>query len=342
MIHLIILLLSACLLAANTPAHTADTIGLSFFSVPVPGRGGVMDITLWYPATAGGTPVLVGDSPLFKGEAAQQGAPAATGSHPLILLSHGGLKSGPFIGAWMASRLVSKGFVVAMMRQPDPQTMTSEESLHEIWLRPADLSAALTAIEKDSTLPVKIDRNRIGVLGFLVGGTSALSIAGGRLDPENFARSCEPDGTGVDCAEFASAGIDLHSIDRQKLTRSHLDPRVKAAVVIDPEFGASFAPESLTRISIPVRLINLGSRETIWPGLRASGLKDAIPNARYDLLTDASQYSAFSECKPSGAAILRKEGEEPLCDDPKETSRTAIHDRLAEIVAAAFSTNLPQ
>ena len=79
--------------------------------------------------------------------------------------------------------------------------------------------------------------------------------------------------------------------------------------------------------------------DTIGPSFFS---EDAIPNARYDLLADASQYSAFSECKPSGAAILRKEGEEPLCNDPKETSRTAIHDRLAEMVAAAFSANLPQ
>ncbi|MGR9170882.1 alpha/beta hydrolase family protein [Rhizobium sp. KDH_Rht_773_N] len=340
MMHLLALLLSACLLAANTPAGEADVVGLSFLSVPVPERRGTMDVTLWYPATAGGTPVLIGDSPLFKGEAAYQGAPAAAGSRPLILLSHGGLKSGPFIGAWMASRLASKGFVVAMMRQPDPQTMTSEESLREIWLRPADLSAALSAIETDGTLPAEIDRNRIGVLGFLVGGTSALSIMGGKLDPERFARSCDAGGTGIDCREFASAGIDLHSIDRQKLTRSHLDPRVKAAVVIDPEFAASFAPESLARMSNPVRLINLGTAQTVWPGLSASGLKDAIPGVRYDLLTGASQYSAFSECKPAGAAILREEGEEPLCDDPEGTNRAAVHDRLAEMVAAAFRADL--
>ncbi|MDR6667413.1 dienelactone hydrolase [Rhizobium sp. 1399] len=340
--HLLTLLLSACLLAANTPAHAADPVGLSFLSVPVPERHGTMEISLWYPALAGGTPILIGVSPLFKGETAQRDAPAAAGDFPLILLSHGGLKSGPFIGAWMASRLASEGFVVAMMRQPDPQTMTSEESIHEIWLRPADLSAALTAIEKDSTLPAKIDRNRIGVLGFLIGGTSALSVAGGSLDPESFARSCGPNGTGVDCAEFARAGIDLHSVDRQQLSRSHLDTRVKAVVVIDPEFGASFTPESLKHISIPVRLINLGTPATIWPGLRISGLKDTIPNARYDLLGDTSQYGAFSECKPGGAAILQEEGEEPLCDDPEGTSRATIHDRLAENIAAAFRTDLPQ
>ncbi|MBW9053885.1 alpha/beta hydrolase family protein [Rhizobium mesosinicum] len=342
MIHLLALLLSVGLLAANTPAHAADPVGLSFLSVPVPERHGTMEISLWYPATTGGTPVLIGDGPLFKGETVQRDAPAAVGDYPLILLSHGGLKSGPFIGAWMASHLASKGFVVAMMRQPDPQTMTIEESIHEIWLRPADLSAALTAIERDDTLPAGIDRNRIGVLGFLVGGTSALSIAGGNLDPDKFARSCDPGGTGIDCAEFASAGIDLHSVDRQKLTRSHLDPRVKATVVIDPEFGTSFTPESLAQISIPVRLVNLGTPETVWPGLRASGLENAISGARYDLLTNASQYSAFSECKPAGGSILREEGEEPLCQDSEGTNRAAIHDRLAEMVAAAFGSDLPQ
>jgi len=342
MIHLLILLLSAWLLAADMPAHEANAVGLSFLSVPVAERHGIMDITLWYPATKGGTPVLIGDSPLFKGEIARQDAPKAAGSHPLILLSHGGLKSGPFIGAWMASRLASKGFVVAMMRQPDPHTMTSEESIREIWLRPADLSAALTAIERDDTLSGGIDRNRIGVLGFLVGGTSALSIAGGNIDPESFARSCDPGGTGIDCVEFATAGIDLHSVDRQKLSRSHLDPRVKAAVVIDPEFGASFTPESLAQISIPVRLINLGTPKTVWPGLRASDLKSAISGARYDLIVNALQYSAFSECKPAGASILREEGEEPLCQDPEGTNRVAIHDSLAEMVAAAFRSDLPQ
>lgn len=340
--HLLALLLSACLLVTKTPAHASDTVGLSSLSIAVPERHGIMDITLWYPATAGGAPVLIGDSPLFKGEVAQQDAPAAAGSHPLILFSHGGLKSGPFIGAWMASRLASKGFVVAMMRQPDPHTMTSEESLHEIWLRPADLSAALTAIEEDVSLPVQIDSNRVGVLGFLVGGTSALFLAGGRLDPESFARSCGRDGTGVDCAEFARAGIDLRSVDPQSIARSHLDPRVKAAVIVDPEFGSNFAPDSLKRISIPVRLINLGPPETIWPGLRASGLEEDIPSARFDLLTDASQYSAFSECKPTGAAIIREEGEEPLCDDPTQTSRAAIHDHLAENVAVAFRADFHQ
>ncbi|MBB3464065.1 dienelactone hydrolase [Rhizobium sp. BK377] len=339
--HLFTLLLSAGLLAANTPAHAADPVGLSFLSVPVPERHGTMEITLWYPATTGGTPILIGDSPLFKGEIVQRDATPAAGNYPLVLLSHGGLKSGPFIGAWMASHLASKGFVVAMMRQPDPQTITSEESIHEIWLRPADLSAALTAIEKDRTLSAQIDRNRIGVLGFLIGGTSALSLAGGNLDPQSFAHSCDPDGTGVDCAEFASAGIDLRAVDSQKLSRSHLDARVKAAVIIDPEFAANFAPESLKRISIPVRLINLGTPETLWPGLRASGLQYIIPNARYDLLTDASQYSAFSECKPAGTAILREEGEEPLCDDTEGTRRSSIHDRLAEMVAATFHADLP-
>ncbi|MEZ5904166.1 MAG: hypothetical protein R3C69_03345 [Geminicoccaceae bacterium] len=40
-----------------------------------PERGQEVDIALWYPATAGGTPVLFGDSAIFSGVPAQQDAP---------------------------------------------------------------------------------------------------------------------------------------------------------------------------------------------------------------------------------------------------------------------------
>jgi predicted dienelactone hydrolase len=278
-------------------AMAADAIGFSTLSVPVPERGGTMEVSLWYPAGAGGSRTLVGDSALFKGMPAQRDALPTSDIKPLILLSHGGLKSGPDIGAWMASRLAADGFMVAMLRQPDPHSQTTAQSLHEIWLRPADLTAALTAIENDATLSARIDKDKVGVLGFLVGGTSALALAGARLDPEAFARSCDPGGTGVDCVQFAKEGIDLRSIDTESLTRSHLDRRIKSIVVIDPEFSTDFSAASLGTISIPTEIINLGTHGTIWPGLHAAGLEHSIPGAHYGAVADATQYSAFSECK---------------------------------------------
>jgi predicted dienelactone hydrolase len=326
--------------APQRTAEAADEVGVGTLTVQVPERGGTMDSTLWYPAGPGGQTMLIAENALFRGVSASQNAPAIGGSHPLVLLSQGGLRSGPNIGAWMASRLAMRGFVVAMLRQPDPHSQSPQKTLEELWLRPADISATLTAIENDASLIGRIDPNKVGVLGFQIGGTAALALAGARLDPSSFAHSCDPGGTEVDCAWFAKAGVDLHAVDAVRLARSSLDRRIKAVFVIDPELSTNFTAASLADISLPVRVVNLGSPKAIWPGLNASALAQALSNAQYETVADATQFSSFPECKPQAAATLGAEGEEPLCDDAGGQSRAEIHDQLAAMVAAAFRVNL--
>jgi predicted dienelactone hydrolase len=321
--------------------HSPEGIGVKIIPIAVPERGTEMAVTLWYPATRPGRSILVGDgSPLFQGTAALDGAPMAEGRWPLIILSEGGLRSGPNVGAWMASRLAADGFMVAMLRQPDPTHLTEEQTLPELWLRPTDVSAALTGILGDGALSSRIDTKQIGVLGFQIGGTAALSLAGGLLDVARVRASCDAGGVGVDCGRFRTAGLDLHTVSLPQLGRSNRDPSVKAIIVIDPEFSRSFTQTSLAGISIPVSLINLGKRETIWPGLNAEGLTHFVPKARYSVVSDATQYSAFPECKPGASTILRENGEEAICDDTiGGRSRALIHDTLAQAVASIFHSS---
>ena len=322
----------------NPAERASDSVGVKIIRVAVPERGTEMDVTLWYPAAGPGRNMLVGDgSPLFQGTAAVAETPMSQGRRPLIVLSQGGLRSGPNIGAWMARQLADSGFVVAMLRQPDPQRLTEEQTLPEIWLRPADVSAALTAILGDGALSPRIETKQIGVLGFQIGGTAALALAGGLLDVASVKASCDAGGVGVDCGRFRKAGLDLHDISLPPLGRSHADPRIKAIVVIDPEFSRSFTQTSLAGISIPVGLINLGKTATIWPGLNAEGLTRFIPHAQYSVIEEAIQYSAFPECKPAASAILREDREEALCDDAVGgRTRAEIHDALARMVATTF------
>lgn len=325
-----------------SPAERASNgVGVRTIRVAMPERGSEMDVTLWYPAAGPGRSVLVGDgSPLFQGTAAMAKAPMAGGRRPLIVLSQGGLRSGPNIGAWMASRLAGSGFMVAMLRQPDPKRLTEEQTLPEIWLRPADASAALTAILGDGAVSPLIETKQIGVLGFQIGGTAALALAGGLLDVASVKASCDAGGIGVDCGRFRKAGLDLHTISLPPLGRSNADPRVTAVVVIDPEFSRSFTQASLAGISIPVRLINLGTPETIWPGLNAEGAMRVIPRAQYSIIPDSTQYSAFPECKPGALAMLREDGEEALCTDTiGGRSRMELHDALARMVATTFRSD---
>lgn len=164
-----------------SPAESASGgVGVKIIQVAVPERGTKMDVTLWYPAAGPAQSMLVGDgSPLFQGTAAMAEAPIAEGRRPLIVLSQGGLRSGPNIGAWMALHLADSGFMVAMLRQPDPMRLTEEQTLPELWLRPADVSAALTAILDDGALSPLIGTNQIGVLGFQIGGLPRSPLLGG-------------------------------------------------------------------------------------------------------------------------------------------------------------------
>lgn len=331
----------ALLAAAPVPhADAADRIGVRTISVMAPERGTPLDVTLWYPAAPGGSPVLIGDSAVFRGTAAQRDAPIASGSFPVILLSHGGLRAASNLDGWIASRLAAHGFVVATAHPPTLADRIAGDAPREIWLRPADLSATLTALEREPALADKIDLHRVGVLGFLLGGSSALALAGARVDAQIYARSCDDGGAVPDCAWFARNGVDLHKIDTARLGRSNLDPRIKAIVAVDPELAESFSVASLSGISIPVHIINLGQPDTSLPGPKAAGLAKLIPRARYDLIADVTPFDSFSECKPEGPAILRREGDDESLCNSETRPRAEIHAQLAAMIAAAFKRQL--
>jgi predicted dienelactone hydrolase len=66
-----------------------------------------------------------------------------------------------------------------------PLQLTDKDAhvaVNELWLRPHDLSTTLTAIEQVAVLNVRVDANQIGVVGFFLGATSALSLAGAQID----------------------------------------------------------------------------------------------------------------------------------------------------------------
>ena len=219
-------------------------VGIRKLVVLAPERGVMLNVTAWYPARAGGTAVTVGDNAVFQGAPARQDAPIADGSYPLILLSHGGLRSAPDSGAWIASRLAAQGFVVAEPSPPRLEREHARDAPNELWLRPADLSATLRALGSDPTLRTRLDAKAIGVLGFQLGGTAALGLVGARINGQLYARSCDPGRAAMDCTWFARNGIDLHGVDIALAERSNIDRRVRAAIAVDPELSEEFDPAS--------------------------------------------------------------------------------------------------
>jgi predicted dienelactone hydrolase len=335
---LAVMLFVASLMALAGRVAVAETIGVREIAVLAPERSTSVQATVWYPTHGAGTPVLVGDNAVFRGIPALRNSPVARGLFPLVLIAHGGFRAAPNTASWLASALVAKGYIAVVMQPPlilhgpPPPAI-----LQELWLRPADMSATLTAIEKEPEFTGRIDPSKVAGIGFFLGGYAVLELAGARVDAAAYERFCDGIAAGPDCAWFARGGVDLHTVDAAQLERSNHDPRVKAAVVVDPELTGTLTSQSLGSVGIPVHIVNLGAQGRIPAALNASAIATHLRGTTYETMTGATSFSSFPECKPDGVNILKNEGGEvQLCDDRGTRTRASIHKDLAAVIETAL------
>lgn len=331
--------LMAAVLTVASPAQpvlAADAVGVRTISAAAPERDGPLTVAVWYPAGAGGTTENVGKNAVFEGVAARRDADIADGVFPVVLLAHGGLRAAPNQSGWIVSALAARGAIVAVV--PPAKLSGAQAAVAETWLRPSDLTAALSALASDPVTAAHVAPEPAAVVGFFLGGTAGLSLAGARLDPARYAMTCDPPAAGPDCAWFADAGVDLRAVDPALLGRSGHDPRIGTVVAIDPELTSSLAADSLAGITAKVVVLNLGEPGTIAPYLDASGLPASLPGATYATLEGATPFSAMAACTTKGAAILAAEGEDDaICGEPG-AARERTHERLAGMIAEALGT----
>ncbi|MFT3971963.1 MAG: hypothetical protein QM699_00340 [Amaricoccus sp.] len=326
--------LVATLALAAAPALSASPVGVREFTVTAPERAEPIAATIWYPAGDGGSAEQVGENKVFQGVPALRGADVSEGRFPVVLLAHGGLRAAPNQSGWIAADLASRGALVVAV--PPRRLAGPNEGVAEVWLRPADLTAALSALEADPAFGPHAGPAPASAVGFFLGGTAALMLAGARIDPASYVRSCDVPDPGPDCAWFGAAGVDLHAVDTTTLVRSSLDQRIGTIVAIDPELTTSLAADSLAGMVPRVSVINLGAPGDVAPYLDASGLR--AESAAYASIPGATPFSAMALCQPRGAKILAAEGEDDtICSEDAE-ERGRVHARLADMIAEALET----
>ena len=169
-----------------------------------------------------------------------------------------------------------------------------------------------------------------------------MALSGARVNPDLLQTFCDDTDHGMsDCAFLAHFGVDLHSLDLSPAAQDLTDPRIKAAVIVDPGIVETMTPESLRSIGTPMFVINLGAQETVPIGVYAKDAAAMIPNATYVAVPDAIHFSFLAECKAKGAAILANEGEpDPLCDDAGGRPRADIHAELTQLIVTNLQSAL--
>ncbi len=332
------------ILMVHHSAAASEFVGVRQIVAPSKERGSDLTVTVWYPADPGGKPVTLGESVFFVGTNAMLEAPSSRGKYPLILLSHGaGLGGTPQAMSWIATPLAKQGFIVAAPTHPgNAGANRSAAETMKLWLRPADITATLDAIEKDALFKDSIEADRVGALGLSAGGNTVLALVGARIDPVRLASYCDTDTLNPSlCGWVRQSGVDLHAMDMKLASRNNEDKRIQFAMAIDPAPVDVFQANTFSDVSIPVEIVNLGRPGKIPRTALASGIAKAIQEGKYSTIEDASHYSMFGECKPGAAEIADSEQVgDPICSDGGGQSRLDVHNQLLKMVTEAFDREL--
>lgn len=278
-----------------------------------------LSLSIWYPSEEPAS-AEIGGNPVFEGVPAAPGSEFPDEPLPLVVVSHGGLRSASDSGAWLSSSIARTGKVVVEVNAPRPDN--AAVALEEIWRRPQDIGRAIDRVTGDETWGSRVEENDVTVIGIALGATAALSVGGAELDTARYLRSCKENTApeGPDCGWYAAQGVDLSQSSPEGFEGLAQDPRVASVVALNPEYATAL---SATSAEVDTLRISLGNADDASAGDQTSHVV-AIP--------DASVFDAFAVCTAAGPDILIEEaGDASLCEGSAGERRT-VHREVRDAI----------
>ncbi len=174
-----------------------------------------------------------------------------------------------------------------------------------------------------------VDRDRIGVAGFSLGGYTALTLAGARPDFGRFGTYCQDTGAPpATCAEGPPAVRPGLAFFR--------DSRVKAAYLMAPGPGYFFTRDGLLNVRIPVHIDDPAEDEVLVRPYAGERIRDLLPRVpEYVRVPGVGHYVYLAPCPEPLARQTPK-----LCTDPPGIDRRGFHVELASEMADFFQRTM--
>lgn len=318
---------------AETPAQFRAAV--SQIAYADPGAGKTVPILLLYPTRDPVQPIRRGPYHL---NVAPEGGPALD-SVPLVMMTQGPARNGLAMVS-VALFLARRGMMTAIVThlggmEPDADPRAGKGDrigTVPLWPElPLQLRAALDAVLASSPMGFRVDRQRIGVLGYAAGGHAALAAAGGVADPGRLAQVCA---THPDDRSLCPAGAKTTAAAAPKRLEAATDPRIRSLLLMDP-VGALFGDGALSRVTVPVRLYEAekGDESGALQVARVRGLLPRPPE--YDLVPGAGHYAFLTPVPASAAARFGA-----TVQDPPGFDRAGFHARLNDEVLDYFRRTL--
>jgi predicted dienelactone hydrolase len=231
-------------------------------------------------------------------------APASGGRYPLIVFSHG-MSNDVAAFSWLTENLASKGYVVAAIRHGDPAIVDRAKFPETVFRRPLDVAFVARSLEEQLGAERLVDPERVGLVGYSMGGYGVLAAGGGLLDPKGGAVQLVPGGL---LLPYAAGGARQKELDV---------PGLRAVVAMSPFGGGQgvFGREGLAAIRVPLMLIAGDGDRRVGYTAGARAFFDQAVNARRYLLTFKGAGHSIG-MSPAPESMRRNLWDEDWFEDP--------------------------
>lgn len=252
---------------------------------------------------------------------------------PLIVMSNG--RMGRFGNHHdTAAALADAGFVVAAINHPkdNGRDHSGTDSLEVLAGRSGDIKRLVDFMLGAWPDSAHVDGGRVGLFGFSMGGYTGLVVIGGNPD----FRKGHPRCARSDLRVLPVCG-QLENGELPSEAPAH-DPRVRAAVIIDPWPEFLLPADHLKAVTIPVQLWSSD------PALDADGLsgccaatiKERLPaKPEWHFVDNAKHFSFLTVCTPKEA-----QAEPGICTDAPGFDRVAFHQTFHAEMITFFRKHL--
>jgi predicted dienelactone hydrolase len=296
---------------------------------------------VWYPAT-GGTPAVFGASRIRPGyEAVAGGDVTLEPQSPLVVLIHGSGGSAESM-AWIATDLARRGLLVVGADHPGSSAGDPERlSMLSVWEQPADVRTMIDYLLV-SEWSTYVDRDRIAIVGFSLGGSSALLLAGARLDFARFPEFCRTHDDGA-CRAFERHFPSLDESFLAHANADHSDPRIAVTIAIAPGFTESMTRDSIEGLDTPTLLITGEFDQQLPPLDHLPPILPFLPpESRHHEVAGAQHFSFLPLCGIDAIEVLAETEEEFVCQEFGTRTRAEVHaETLTQIITFLESAWLP-
>ncbi|MBU2713240.1 alpha/beta hydrolase family protein [Zooshikella harenae] len=205
------------------------------------------------------------------------------------------------------------------------------DSVIKMWSQPKDVSFIIDSILK-TTYGNYINKEKIAVIGYSLGGYTALALAGAKLDMHKYVDFCSQHQDKA-CSYFKPTFTAFNKHYYTQTSQSLIDQRINAIISIAPGFVESMTAHSLANIKIPSLIIGAEKDENLPPSTHFKPHINDLDNITYQEIADAAHFSFMQQCRPKALEILAEEGAAFVCMDGKKKSRKEIHNELYLIIS---------